>query len=81
MTGQQHLASSVQIIYTSLQTDNHAKSLTLNFLQAGCFFWRRVNDPIIGTHPVIGNVCDILILQINSRFMMPFSVFDCKPEQ
>jgi len=29
----------------------------------------RVNEPIIGTHPVIGTVCDNLIFQINSRFL------------
>ena len=41
----------------------------------------RVNEPIIGTHPVIGTVCDNLIFEINSRFMMPLSMFDRKPEQ
>ena len=34
-----------------------------------------------GTDPVIGTVCDNLIFQINSRFMMPLSMFDRKPEQ
>jgi len=26
-------------IYTSLQTDNHASTSSLNFLQAGCSSW------------------------------------------
>jgi len=31
----------MQIIFTSLQTDNHTSSL--NFVQAGCFSWHPTN--------------------------------------
>jgi len=30
----------VQTICTSLQTDNHTNTSSLNFLQAGCSSWR-----------------------------------------
>jgi len=33
-------AGNMQIICTSLQTDNHASTSSLNFLQAGCSSWR-----------------------------------------
>jgi len=33
----------MQIICTSLQTDNHASTLPLNFFQAGCSSWRLTN--------------------------------------
>jgi len=37
MTGWQwHQLDRVQIICTLLQTDNHASTSSLNFLQAGC---------------------------------------------
>jgi len=34
----------VQIICTSLQTDNHASTSPLNILQARCSFWRPTNS-------------------------------------
>jgi len=36
MGWQQHQPDHMKIICTSLQTDNHASTSTLNFLQAGC---------------------------------------------
>jgi len=38
MVWQWHQLDHMQIICTSLQTDNHASILSLNFLQAGCSF-------------------------------------------
>jgi len=34
----------MQTICTSLQTDNHSNSSSLNFLQAGCSSWRPTNS-------------------------------------
>jgi len=39
MGWQWHQLDYVQIIGTSLQTDNHASTSSLNFLQAGCSSW------------------------------------------
>jgi len=44
MTGWQwHQLDHMQIIFTSLQTDNHASTSSLNFLQAGCSFCHPTN--------------------------------------
>ena len=40
---QWHQLDHIQIIYTSFQTDNHASTSTLNFLQARCSSWRPTN--------------------------------------
>jgi len=37
MKQQWHQLDRMEIICTSLQTDNHASTTSLNFLQAGCF--------------------------------------------
>ena len=34
----------MQIICTSIETDNHASASSLNFLQAECSFWRPTNS-------------------------------------
>ena len=45
MTGRQwHQLDHMQIICTSLQTDNHASTSLLNFLQAGCPLWHPTNS-------------------------------------
>jgi len=45
MTGWQwHQLDQMQIICTSLQTDNHASTSSLNFLQARCSSWRPINS-------------------------------------
>jgi len=44
MGWQWHQLDHVQIISTSLQTDNHASTSSLNFLQAGCASWRPANS-------------------------------------
>jgi len=45
MTGwQRHQLDHTQIIYTSLQTDNHASTSPLSFLQAGCPSRRQTNS-------------------------------------
>jgi len=43
MGWQWHQLDNMQIICSSLQTDNHASTSWLNFLQAGCSSWRRTN--------------------------------------
>ena len=45
MTGWQwHQLDNMQIICTSVHTDNHASSLSLDFLLAGCFSWCPTNS-------------------------------------
>jgi len=45
MTGWQwHQLDHLQIICTSLQTDNHTSTSSCNFLQAGCSFWCPANS-------------------------------------
>jgi len=44
MGWQWHLLDHMQIICTSLQTDNHASTSSLTFLQAGCSSWRPTNS-------------------------------------
>ena len=39
-----HLDHMMQIICTSLQTDNHASTSSLTFLRAGCSSCRRTNN-------------------------------------
>ena len=34
----------MQTICTSLQTSNHTNTSSVNFLQAGCSFWRPTNS-------------------------------------
>ena len=41
---QWHQLNYMQIICTSLQTDNHASNSSLNLLQAGCSFWCPINS-------------------------------------
>jgi len=40
MVWQWHQLNHMQIIYTSLQTDNYASTSSHNFLQAGCTSWQ-----------------------------------------
>jgi len=40
MGWQLHQLDHMQITCTSLQTDNHANTSTLNFVQAACSSWR-----------------------------------------
>jgi len=40
---QWHQLDHMQIICTSLQTDNHASTSPLNFLQVGCSSWWPTN--------------------------------------
>jgi len=44
MGWQWHQPDHMPIICTSLQTDNHASTLSLNFLKAGCSSWRPTNS-------------------------------------
>jgi len=44
MAWQWHQLNYRQIICTSLQTENHVSTLSLNILQAGCSFWRPTNS-------------------------------------
>ena len=44
MGWQWHLLDHMQIICTSFQTDNHASTSSLNFLQAGCPSFRPTNS-------------------------------------
>jgi len=44
MGWQWHQRGHMQIICTTLQTDNHASTPPLNFLQAGCSSWRPTNS-------------------------------------
>jgi len=44
MGWQWHHLDHMQIICTSLQTDNHDSTPSLNFLQAGCSFWCPTNS-------------------------------------
>jgi len=44
MGWQWHQLDYMQIICTSLQTDNHPSISSLNFLQAGCPSWRPTNS-------------------------------------
>jgi len=44
MGWQWHQLHRMRIIYTSLQTDNHASASSLNFLQAGCSYWCPANS-------------------------------------
>ena len=44
MGWQWHQLDHTQIICTSLQTDNHASTSSLNLLQAGCSSWRPTNS-------------------------------------
>ena len=45
MTGWQwHQVDHMQIIRTVLQSDNHSSTLSLNYLQAICSFWRPTNS-------------------------------------
>jgi len=44
MGWQWHQLDHMQIICTLLQTDNHAGTSSLNFLQAGCSSWCRTNS-------------------------------------
>jgi len=37
-------AEPYENIYTSVQADNHTNTLSLNFLQAGCFSWRPTSS-------------------------------------
>ena len=41
---QWHQLDHVQTICTSLQTDNHTNTSSLNVLQAGCSSWCPTND-------------------------------------
>jgi len=47
---QWHQLDHMQIICTSLQTDNHASTPSLNFLWAGCSSWRPINS--INAHAI-----------------------------
>jgi len=40
MVWQWHQLNHMQIIYTSLQTDNYASTSSHNFLQTGCTSWQ-----------------------------------------
>jgi len=42
--GQWHQLDHTQVICTSIQTDNHASTLSVNFLQARCSSWRPTNS-------------------------------------
>jgi len=44
MGWQWHQLDNMQIICTTLQTDNHASTPSLNFLQAGCSFCHPTNS-------------------------------------
>jgi len=44
MGWQWHQLDNMQIISISLQTDNHASTSSLNFLQADCSSWRPTNS-------------------------------------
>jgi len=44
MGWQWHQLDHMQIISTSLQTDNHASASSLNVLQAGCSSWCPANS-------------------------------------
>jgi len=44
MWWQGHQLDHMQIIRTLLQTDNHASTLSLNFLQVSCSSWRPTNS-------------------------------------
>ena len=39
-----HQLGHMQTICTSLQTDNHTNTPSLNFLPAGCSSWRPTNS-------------------------------------
>jgi len=43
MGWQWHQLEHMQVICTSLQTDNHGSMSSLNFLQAGCYSWCPTN--------------------------------------
>ena len=45
MEWQCHQLDHMQIICTSLKTNNHASTLSLNFLRAGCSSWHPTNSP------------------------------------
>jgi len=45
-----HQLGHMQIICTSLQTDTHASTSSLKFLQAGCFFWRSTRPLTSSKH-------------------------------
>jgi len=44
MGWQWHQLDHMQIICTLLQTDNHASTSSINFLQGGCYCWRPINS-------------------------------------
>jgi len=44
MGWQWHHLDHTQIIHTLFQTDNHASTSSLNFLEAGCSSWRPTNS-------------------------------------
>jgi len=44
MWWQWHQLDHMQIICNELQTGNHASTSSLNYLQAGCSFWRPTNS-------------------------------------
>jgi len=44
MGWQWHQLGHMQIICTTLKTDNHASTPSLNFLWAGCSSWRPTNS-------------------------------------
>jgi len=66
--GQPGKSDHMQIICTTLQTDNHASTPSLNFLWAGRSSWRPTNSVKVQTNPyiilsVVGSTvssCDIL---------------------
>jgi len=41
---QWHQLDHMQIVCTTLQTDNHASTPSVSFLQAGCSSWRPTNS-------------------------------------
>jgi len=80
MRWQWHQPDHMQIIYTLIQTDNHASASTLNFLPAECLSLCPTNKCQIteGSFVVLCVVNQCLVVVLQTRFAMTFT--DHNPE-
>jgi len=78
MGWQWHELDHIQIICTSLQTDNHASTSSLDFWQAGCSSWRLINS--VKALKTIVLACNfakffrLFTVRLNSKFAVNYTL-------
>jgi len=72
---QWHQLDHMHTICTSLRTDNHTNTSSLNFVHAGCSFWRKTCSTLFAIGQQRRSLWQLIVHQLVS---MPNDV-DCRP--